>query len=384
MNGMRRLRAPLICEPPMTATEVRERRDGEMDDSQALNEAMSVALFGASPAKSNIHDEIACLLMATGSPIRPLPAPSAGMDAMAKMLDSIDEQVKKAMYGTFSLEAAAPRWAATRPMNVADFENIVQLLFAKYTCDYRHCVFVSVPMSEFNNLFDSGGRPLRQIGQTDRRDPTMKLHGIVVDFLASDEIRVVIGGGLYSICADREALASEIKRCLGWDEVRKLPQSPGGDRVRAISEAIGQIGTAPRPTSSHDRNADSGGNLTNEAKIVAAKAAIAAYARDKKLPSAEMLATFGELDRPRAERRLIDAEVRKGVKAAMLAVVNHVNGDCHSLASEALSRAADQSGVTDRGGAYRDFIGAAAQGFAKMIDAGDAAADGQGTHNHRG
>jgi hypothetical protein len=165
--------------------------------------------------------------------------------------------------------------------------------------------------------------------------------------------------------ADREALAVEILRCLGRYRVGKLPQSASGNGVSPDVETVGKVGVAPSPASSDNRDAHLTAEQAKELKIVAAKAAIAAYARDKKLPSAEQLAAFRELDDVRSPNKALGAALRASIRAE---VIKEIYRDRHSLSSEALGRATDQIRISQSSGPYRDFVGAATQQLTEMID----------------
>jgi hypothetical protein len=201
------------------------------------------------------------------------------------------------------------------------------------------------------------------------------------------------------------ALTEQIIRCLSGGRVSKLPESTGGDRVSAGPDSSGKVGVTSGPTIGNNRNGNSVRHIPDQLDVVSAKAAIAAYARDKKLPGSVSLAQLRELDGRLAGKKgtglnasaikrtakiLSENEVApdspptyiwydEAAKARKLwaraARFNNVEGDGHSLSSEPLSRAINQLNVAEDGRAHRDFIGAAAQGFAEMLDAGDASAD---------
>jgi hypothetical protein len=175
--------------------------------------------------------------------------------------------------------------------------------------------------------------------------------------------------------ADVEAVKVEVLRCLTGGRISKLPERPGGHSMGPGTNAVGEVGIASGAAIGNDGNAHRGTHLTHEAKVIAAKAALAAYARDKQLPSAEQLAAFRELDSVRA--------AKKGTVIRQTLHFDDVESNRDRLASEALGRAADQAVIAERGGAHRDFIGAAAQGFAEMLDAGDAPAHRKRAHHHR-
>ena len=179
--------------------------------------------------------------------------------------------------------------------------------------------------------------------------------------------------------ANSVALTEEIIRCLSGGRVSKLPERTGSDRVSASPDSSGKVGVTSSPAIGNNRNGNSTRHIPDQLDVVSAKAAIAAYARDKKLPGSVSLAQLRELDGRLAGNKrtaTISGDSAKARKLwARAARFNNVEGDGHSLSSEPLSRAINQLNVAEDGRAHRDFIGAAAQGFAEMLDAGDASAD---------
>lgn len=169
---------------------------------------------------------------------------------------------------------------------------------------------------------------------------------------------------------NREALNAEILRRLGWNRVRELPKSTGSDGVSPGAETVGEIGVTARAAGRDNRDSDRPADLSDEAKIIAAKAAIAAYGRDKQLPGAATLALFGELDYARAcndsSHRAWDAPVFYDIER-----------NDHSLSAEPLSRAIDQIWIRENGGAYADLVCSRAERLAEMVYRGNAAADGE-------
>ncbi len=156
---------------------------------------------------------------------------------------------------------------------------------------------------------------------------------------------------------------------LCWGCGRPSPEGGCSHCVRAFEESRAEVLKASGAAICHDRNSNSGGNAADQREIVAAHAAIAAYARDKKLPGAEMLATFGKLDTIKANNRL-------GAAVGHDPVVPDIDRHRHALSSEPLRRAANQLWSSNGGRAYSDFVGTAAQREIEMLDCGDAAADG--------
>lgn len=170
------------------------------------------------------------------------------------------------------------------------------------------------------------------------------------------------------VLANSVALTEEIIRCLSGGRVSKLPERTGGDRVSASPDSSGKVGVASSPAIGNNRNGNSARHIPDQLDVVSAKAAIAAYARDKKLPGSVSLAQLRELDNSIAAKNPVQP-IYMGIDLA-----SDIQGDGHSLSSEPLSRAINQLNVAEDGRAHRDFIGAAAQGFAEMLDAGDAPA----------
>lgn len=181
-----------------------------------------------------------------------------------------------------------------------------------------------------------------------------------------------------SFTPNEEALSAEIIRCLSGGRVSELPERTGSDRVSASPDSSGKVGVASSPAIGNNRNGNSVRHIPDQLDVVSAQAAIAAYARDKKLPGSVSLAQLRELDDRLAQNKRTAAISGDSAKARKLwartARFNNVEGDGHGLSSEPLSRAINQLNVAEDGRAHRDFIGAAAQGFAEMLDAGDASA----------
>jgi len=137
---------------------------------------------------------------------------------------------------------------------------------------------------------------------------TMRVHDLEI-------LRGDAGIGIFGpkmIESSRKALDAEILRCLGRGGITELPKSTSGDRVRASAEPIGKIPVTPSPAGGDDRDSNSLAHLSDEAKVIAAKHAIAAYARNKQLPSAAHLALFGELDGKRAGNKGSDEPPTSG------------------------------------------------------------------------
>jgi len=208
---------------------------------------------------------------------------------------------------------------------------------------------------------------------------TMRVHDMEI---LRGERDIVVYCPHYMVQPDREAMKAEILRCLGRDTVRELPEGTGGNGVSPRAKPVSEVGIAPRPASGDDRNPNSLAHLSDEAKVIAAKEAIAAYARKKQLPSAAHLALFGELDGKRAGNK------RPGLGQAgwMPAPAWHaqidrlfddIHRNHHGLASEPLGRAIDQIWVRENGGSYADLISSRSERLAEMVNRGDSAADGE-------
>jgi hypothetical protein len=169
--------------------------------------------------------------------------------------------------------------------------------------------------------------------------------------------------------SNRDALACEIIRCLSGGRVSELPKSTSGNGVSTSPDTGGEISVAASPAISDNRNRNGVRHIPDQLDVVSAKAALAAYARDKKLPGSVSLAQLRELDRNIAMNKP-KAQTSEGRKFT----VRDIKSYSHGLSSKPLGRAIDQLNVAEHSRAHRDFIGAAAQGFAEMLDAGDATA----------
>lgn len=147
----------------------------------------------------------------------------------------------------------------------------------------------------------------------------------------------------------------------GWSIGSPAPDSPGSHCMKARMESIGEVCGVPGAARTHNRDGHLTANDTHRLKVQAAKAAIARYAREKKLPSPEMCALFGELDTVQANRRL------------RAAGADHIPGlvdvDRHNdrLTSEALGRCFDQAWESEGTGAYGHLVRAAGQRLPDML-----------------
>ena len=165
------------------------------------------------------------------------------------------------------------------------------------------------------------------------------------------------------VAPDMDILTRKVFACLLGCRVSELPHRACCHTMGTMAYRMSEIPVASRPASGNNGNPRRLSDLSYEEKVVAAKEAVAAYTRDKKLPSAEMLALYRELDGIRAGHK------RTGVNlATAFGNGNDVQSNSDRLASEALGRAVDKVGGFERGGPQRDFIGAAAQSFTNMLD----------------
>jgi hypothetical protein len=180
--------------------------------------------------------------------------------------------------------------------------------------------------------------------------------------------------------SDRYALACEIFACLHGCGISELPERASSDTMSPGAYSSKEIAVPGRAAIGDHRDRNRPADVAKQIDIVAAKAAIAEYARNKKLPSAEMFVAFRRLDDKAAAKRTGDAELRAKIRAAIVAEIDR---DRDRLSSEALGRAADQIGIAESGRPHRDFIGAAAQGFAEVLDAGNTPAHRKRRHNNR-
>jgi hypothetical protein len=193
--------------------------------------------------------------------------------------------------------------------------------------------------------------------------------------------------------SNRDALRAEIIRCLSGRGLGELPKSPGSNAVSTGPDTGGEIGVATSPAIGNNRNRNGVRHIPDQLDVVSAKAALAAYARDKKLPGSVSLAQLRELDDRLAAKKAVAKACGAGGlpdiwydEAAAITpkmfdaltsagfAPRKIDGNRDSLSSESLGRAIDQLNVAEHGRAHRDFIGAAAQGFAEMLDASDAPA----------
>lgn len=178
---------------------------------------------------------------------------------------------------------------------------------------------------------------------------------------------------LSALAPSAEAESGKLPGGPCWCDVAPVPNGPTGHSVSASPEPISKVADAAGPAIGDNGDANSGGDGGDRLKVVAAHEAIAAYAREKKLPSAEVRATFGELDTAKANDRLRAAAsgnltVADIVRAMAILDANEVDGDRHSLASEPLGRAIDQLWGAQRGRTYCDLVGTGQHRVTDMLD----------------
>jgi len=226
-------------------------------------------------------------------------------------------------------------------------------------------ISITIPEGDFLELYDVYSRKLD--------DNVSSLRICDIEILRGADSVIAWIGALKMVESDWEALAAEILRCLGWGGVGELPESACCDSMRASAKPIGEIGIAPSPASGNDRDSNSLAHLSDEAKIVAAKQAVAAYARNKQLPSAEHLAVFRELDSKAAGNKGA-SRVWRGFKFVQ---IDNIDRNDHSLSSESLGRACDQVWIGENAAPYRHLVCTGAERLAEVIRRGDAAADGE-------
>jgi hypothetical protein len=248
-----------------------------------------------------------------------------------------------------------------------------------------------------------GGDYVASFGGVDQRVPN---HG--VEHLEDVVIATLrrIGYSDQEIEAGRNAGRRELMRKACGSGGSPLENRTPGYAVSPGTERVEHVIGAPCAAAGHDRNTDCPADLTHEEKVVAAKAAIAAYARDKKLPGAKDLALFRELDEARqAPKTVVGVDTAKPGDEAVVAVnverpgrdififdeaSRHISGvyrttmkigradrrwrsveierDNDRLSSEALGRAADQLRRAQGGHSYADFVGTREQRLAEVLD----------------
>jgi hypothetical protein len=243
-----------------------------------------------------------------------------------------------------------------------------------------------IPAQDFCALLDDTRMNSIKVAADSNGASAMRVYDIEI-------LRGENGIGIFGpkmISANREALDAEILRCLGRDGVRELPESPSSNGVSPSAKPVGEVRVTTSPASRDNRDSNRTADLSHEAKVIAAKHAIAVYAREKKLPGAEMLAAFGELDRAKASggAAAVGVDLRPGalnwVPASWMdakwveATPANINRHAHRLSSESLRRAADQIWIGNSGGAYADLVCSRPERLAEMVYRGDAAADGEG------
>lgn len=341
--------------------------------------------------------------------------------AVDKFVDEVQRQVADAMGLT------GPK--AARPISFLDIAKAADAIGqAGHAPDDFSVV---IPASDFCALLNDTRIFEFKISGNSAGASSMRVYGIEI---LRGERDIAVYCPHYMVQPNREAMTAEILRCLGRDTVRELPQSASSNGVSPRAKPVSEVGVTPRPTGSDDRNPHSLAHLSDEAKVIAAKEAIAAYARKKQLPSPAHLALFGELDGKRAGNKgasarvcavdfaapgsdktivairrrdgsiavsglpagtLLSAVVGKDtvrishraddrpgqfknwVSEHWLTIIDDIDRNDHSLASEPLSRAIDQIWVRENGGAYADLISSRSERLAEMVNRGDSAADGE-------
>jgi len=269
--------------------------------------------------------------------------------------------------GDFSVELIKSRSEAKVRYPQIDLKRIgaVYDLLREKRIDPKYVSLV-IPAHDFGVLYD--------VNNVENCHSSMRIYGMEI-LLGEDDVSIWYSGPTV-VSANREALEAEILRCLGRDCVRELPQSASGNGVSPRAKTVGEIAVTPRPASGDHRDADSLAHLSDEAKVIAAKEAIAAYARKKQLPSAAHLAVFRELDSKRAGNKGRGLTVKDCLKAKALLDADDIDRYHHSLSAEPLSRAIDQIWVRENGGAYADLISSRSERLAEMVCRSEAAADG--------
>lgn len=286
--------------------------------------------------------------------------------AVDKFVDEVQRQVADAMGLT------GPK--AARPISFLDIAKAADAIGqAGHAPDDFSVV---IPASDFCALLNDTRIFEFKISGNSAGASSMRVYGIEI---LRGERDIAVYCPHYMVQPNREAMTAEILRCLGRDAVRELPEGTGGDRVRASTKPVSEVGIAPRPASGDNRDSNSLTHLSDEAKVIAAKEAIAAYARKKQLPSAAHLALFGELDSKRAGNKRPRYSISPAEAARLLRgdFIDDIHRNDHSLASEPLSRAIDQIWVRENGGAYADLISSRSERLAEMVNRGDSAADGE-------
>lgn len=234
---------------------------------------------------------------------------------------------------------------------------------------------IVIPARDFCHLLDDSRMISFKIGGSSTDTSTMRVYDIEILRGASAPDAGIGIFGPKMVESNRKALDAEILRCLGRDAVGKLPKSPSSDRVSPRAEPIGKIPVTPSPASGDDRNPNSLAHLSDEAKVIAAKEAVAAYGRNKQLPSASVSALFRELDGKAAGNK--GAAPKHAWQGVKWVVVDDINRNDHSLSTEPLSRAIDQIWVRENSGSYADLVSSRAERLAEMVCRGDSAADGE-------
>jgi hypothetical protein len=301
----------------------------------------------------------------------------------AKWETQLDKKLSTARDAMDQELAATPMKRADHPpIDIAAIHRVHHLMRQRNLDPKR--LSLTIPAGDFLGMF---------IGNTkSRRDgecygSTMRVCDIEI-LRGTDDVIAWLNA-VKMVESDREALRVEIYRCLGRDAIGELPKSASSNGVSPSAKTVGEIAVAASPASRDNRDSNRTADLSHEAKVIAAKHAIAVYAREKKLPGAEMLAAFGELDRAKASggAAAVGVDLRPGalnwVPASWMgakwveATPANINRHAHRLSSESLRRAADQIWIGNSGGTYADLVCSRPERLAEMVYRGDAAADGE-------
>ena len=336
--------------------------------------------------------------------------------AVDKFVDEVQRRVSDAM-------GLAP--ACHPPITVDSLRSAYDYLrIARRDIDPGN-VSIVIPEKDFLPLYATFSRKL------DDNMSSMRIFGMEI-LRGSTGVTIWLPQNVVE--PDGEAVCMEILSRLGRDTVRELPKSASGNGVSPGTKPVSEVGIAPRPASSDNRDSNSLAHLSDEAKVIAAKEAIAAYARKKQLPSAAHLALFRELDgklagnkgasarvcavdfaAPGSDKTIVAIRRRDGsiavsglpagtllgavvgkdtvrishraddrpgqfknwVSEHWLTIVDDIDRNHHSLSAEPLGRAIDQLWVRENGGAYADLISSRSERLAEMVNRGDSAADGE-------
>lgn len=335
---------------------------------------------------------------------------------------------RKAFIAEFAPAASSPEYPPITFSAIGGAHSIIR------RANYEPKDFsIVIPARDFCQLLDDARLVSFRVSGDSAGTSAMRVYDI--EILRGDrDVVVYAARRTQMIKSNFEALEAEILRCLGRGAVGELPQSASGNGVSPRVKPVSEVGVTSSAAGRDNRDSNRPADLSHEEKVIAAKHAIAVYARDKKLPSAEMLATFGELDRAKAsggaaavgvdiakpgadksvrwwafkkavrgpvalpasdellhgygglecdfvvfdEAADFDISTRRwhGVKWVQATPAN-INRHAHRLSSESLGRAADQIWGAHSGGSYADLVCSRAERLAEMACRGDSATDGE-------